>query len=207
MEDHIIETDIQSVKQSVKSKALFISDEDIVAQVLNKDKNLFLILVDRYEGKLTRYIKRFIWKEEDVKDVLQNIFIKAFENLNSFDDKYKFNSWIYSISHNESINFINKNNNKRLLEEIDFDTILPFAKAKENIETDIVTQEDKDILSSHISNLEYKYKEVIVLHYFEDFSYKEISDILKIPESTVGVRLKRAKDKLKKIPELKLLFK
>jgi RNA polymerase sigma-70 factor (ECF subfamily) len=173
-----------------------LTDEEIVEKVLHSDKNCFLLLVQRYESKIERYIRRFIYDIDDVSDVLQNVFVKVYTNLNSFDSDYKFNSWIYRIAHNESINYLKKNK-KGSSSLVDIDTILPVLFAKETADSKYLSGESKDEIEKALKFLDSKYREIIVLSYFEDLEYKEISEVLQIPVSTVGVRLRRAKEKLK----------
>ena len=80
-------------------------DEEIVAISLQR-KEVFGVLVRRYEERLSRYLRRLgVFRKEDVEDVLQNVFLKAYRNLNAFDQRLKFSSWIYRIAHNETVSF------------------------------------------------------------------------------------------------------
>src|SRR5690606_8168284 len=84
------------------------SDEMLVALSL-EDKERFGELIERYESKLGRYIARLgIRTAEDRQDVLQEIFLKVYKNLNGFDPKLSFSSWIYRIAHNEAISWYRK---------------------------------------------------------------------------------------------------
>ena len=85
-----------------------LTDEEIVRITREEDKEVYTHLVRRYEDKLLRYIKRYIKNEDTSEDVLQTTFIKAYENLNGFDIKKKFSSWIYRIAHNEALNKLKK---------------------------------------------------------------------------------------------------
>ncbi|MEY2665749.1 MAG: hypothetical protein RLZZ480_854, partial [Candidatus Parcubacteria bacterium] len=86
------------------------SDEEIVRLTL-KDPNQYGLLMERYEAKLKRYIIRLgVRNVDDQLDVLQEIFIKAYRNLNGFDTNLSFSSWIYRIAHNEAISFYRKKN-------------------------------------------------------------------------------------------------
>jgi RNA polymerase sigma-70 factor (ECF subfamily) len=172
------------------------TDESLVLKVLKEDKNTYIEIVKRYEEKLSRYIKRFIWDIDDATDVLQNVFIKAYQNLNSFDDSLKFNSWIYRIAHNESVNYLKKNK-KIGISFIDIDFVAPTLFAKEKSDEYVLDKEKKLEIEKVLEKLDVKYREIIVLNFFEDMSYDEISDILKIPISTVGTRVRRAKEKIK----------
>jgi len=148
-----------------------------------------------------RYIRRITnINFEDAEDLLQEIFIKVYTNLNDFDPKLKFSSWIYRIAHNEVIsNFrklkvrpekINSEINKDMLEKI---------KSDQNIEKEIDQKILKEKLNRLIDQLNVKYKEVIILKYLEDKTYEEISDIIKKPTNTVGTLINRAKKQLNNI--------
>jgi RNA polymerase sigma-70 factor, ECF subfamily len=84
------------------------SDEQLVEEVRSKDQELYSHIVDRYQAKLMRYIKYLIFDEYKAADVVQETFIKAFINLNGFDTRKKFSSWIYRIAHNEAMNSVKK---------------------------------------------------------------------------------------------------
>ncbi len=174
-----------------------LTDEDIAICVCNGDKDLYGVLIDRYESKLTRYVKRFTQHEEDVLDIIQTIFIKAYIHLQSFDSKRSFNSWIYRIAHNESVNYLKKRGGEKI-SFIDFDTFLPYLFAQEESDKLALDDETKRLMDASLQKIPPKYREVLVLFFYEELSYQEIADVLHIPISTVGVRIKRGKDALEK---------
>ncbi len=173
------------------------TDEQLVTLIRQGDKELFGVLIDRYEAKITRYVKRFIQNEEDVADIIQNVFIKVFINLQSFDVDRLFNSWIYRIAHNETVTYLKKKGSEKV-SFLDFDTVFPHPFAKETADKPTLDKELQNILSSSLSLIPLKYKEVLVLYFYEELSYQEIADILHIPIATVGVRLRRGKEQLEK---------
>lgn len=173
------------------------TDEEIVRLIISGDKDLFGELIDRYEDKLTRYVKRFIQQPDDVSDIIQIVFIKAYTNLQSFDTDRSFNSWVYRIAHNESITYLKKKSNEKV-SFIDFDTFLPHPFTKEGADNRTLKREMKELLENSLSNISPKYREVLVLYYYEELSYQEIADVLQIPIATVGVRIKRGKESLEK---------
>lgn len=173
------------------------TDEQIVAIIREGDKELFGVLIDRYEAKITRYIKRFIQNEEDIADIVQNVFIKVYVNLQSFDLSRVFNSWIYRIAHNETVTYLKKKGNEKV-SFLDFDTVLPHPFAKETADKPTLDKELETMLSANLASIPLKYKEVLVLYYYEELSYQEIADILRIPTATVGVRLRRGREHLEK---------
>jgi RNA polymerase sigma-70 factor, ECF subfamily len=173
-------------------------DEAIAKNVCLGDKEAYGVLIDRYEGKLLRYIKRFVQVEEDASDILQIIFIKAYTNLRGFDTSRSFNSWIYRIAHNECVNHLKKRSTEKV-SFIDFDTILPHLFADEESHTLAEKEETRRLLDSSLKSISPKYREILILYYYDDLSYEEIGEVLQIPTSTVGVRIKRGKDALHKI--------
>ncbi len=119
-------------------------------------------------------------------------------NLNSFDTTRSFNSWIYRIAHNESVTYLKKRSNEKV-SFIDFDTFLPHPFAKEEADTTTQKREIKEFLDTSLASISPKYREILVLYYYDELSYQEISDVLTIPIATVGIRIKRGKDALRKI--------
>lgn len=183
-----------SIKTTTKE---LLKDEEIVVRIIQGDKELIGELIDRYENKLTRYVRRFTQESEDVSDIIQIVFTKAYMNLQSFDVTRSFNSWIYRIAHNESVTHLKKRSGNKIT-FIDFDTFLPYFFAKETSDDRTRARENKEALDGSLSAISPKYREVLVLYYYDELSYQEIADILRIPTATVGVRIKRGKDALQK---------
>ena len=177
-----------------------ITDEAIVIRVQSGDAESFAMLVERYEQKMLRYTKRFLFQMEDTEDLVQEVFLKAFVNIKSVDTTRKFSSWLYRIAHNESINALKKRK-KEPVPFFDPASIFPHPVSKETAETEFEKQEIKTMIDISLEKLPATYREPLILYYIEELSYKEIADITRLPISTVGVRIRRAKDKLKKIYE------
>ncbi len=178
------------------------NDEQIVELIQSGRVELFGVLINRYEKKLLRYAGKMLDDYGDRQDVVQEIFIKTYINIQSFDTKRKFSSWLYRIAHNEIVNVFKKNKRLRFLPIFDLDTFFPqFTKDKSDFYLEAERREMQKIIEFGLNKLDRKYRESIILYYLEEFSYKEIADILKIPIATVGVRIKRAKQILKIIFE------
>ena len=176
------------------------TDEEITRLVQKGDIESFGVLVGRYEAKIARYAGKFLLNGEDAKDLAQEVFIKAYVNIQSFDANRKFSSWLYRIAHNEFINAIRKRSRIPVL-SFDFDAIFPHPIARETADSETNRRDLKETLDKCLDKLDVKYREPLVLYYFEEMSYQEISEILEIPVSTVGVRLRRGKETLKNIYE------
>ena len=174
------------------------TDEALAVKVQSGDSIAYGELMKRYESKLTRYASKFLLSSDDAQDLIQDVFIKAYENINSFDVSRKFSPWIYRIAHNEFINELNKRKSRKTVFTIDFDTFFPNLRANETSDKDSIDRELKEQLLKHVDALDTKYREVVVLYYIEGMEYSDISDILHIPVATVGVRLNRARALLQK---------
>lgn len=174
------------------------SDEELVRMTL-LDKSVFGVIVDRYQAKLTRYVARLgIRDVDDQLDVLQEIFLKTYKNLNGFDSSLKFSSWIYRIAHNEAISWYRKKNVRPEGHLIgDSEEIISFLGDKEEL-ADVTF--DKTVNAKEVNKalleIDEKYREAIILRFFEHKEYDEISDILKIPVGSVGTLLHRGKKQL-----------
>ncbi|MFA7301721.1 MAG: sigma-70 family RNA polymerase sigma factor [Candidatus Shapirobacteria bacterium] len=168
------------------------NDEEIVKLVVEGDIEKYGEIIERYEKRLRGFIKKLIGNNLEIDDLVENSLISAYQNLNGFDFKLKFSSWILRIAHNKTIDYIKKKKPKILGDEMD--DIKEEKKLMEDME---IEEEGKKELHRSIDKLDIKYKEIIVLYYFEEKNYEEISDILHITTSNVGVMLNRAKLKLK----------
>lgn len=174
------------------------TDEEIVALIKQGDTELFGELIKRYESKMKRYAKKFLFDRQDTDDLVQDVFIKAYINLQSFDNERKFSPWVYRIAHNTYVNALKKKLTDKVF-PIDFDTFLPHPKAADTADAQSEYEFTKAVLDKHIGLIPEKYREPIILFFYEEMDYKEIAQVLSIPVSTVGVRIKRGKDKLKAI--------
>ena len=174
------------------------TDEQIAYEVQKGDIESFGLLMGRYEQKMIRYARKFLFRGDDVDDMVQDVFIKAYVNIKSLDTTRRFSPWLYRIAHNEFISAIRKKGRDRLM-FLDLDLLFPHLRAKETADGDLHNQELQQMLNNGLSQLSPKYREPLVLYYSEEMNYKEIADILKIPAATVGVRLNRGKQLLKKI--------
>jgi RNA polymerase sigma-70 factor (ECF subfamily) len=168
-----------------------LTDEEIAKTVQLGDAEAFGKLIERYEAKMTRYARRFLFIGDDSKDVVQDIFIKAYMNMKSFDATRRFSPWLYRIAHNELVNAMKKRTRSPVF-SFDFDTLLPHPTAKETADEQTNQNEIRKLLESSLDKLDAKYKDPLVLYYLEELDYKEIAEVLQIPIATVGVRLKRA---------------
>jgi RNA polymerase sigma-70 factor (ECF subfamily) len=173
------------------------TDEQIVVLTL-KNQDYYLCLMKRYEAKLLNYILKISnISREDGEDILQEVFVKAYQNLNDFDLNFKFSNWIYSIAHNATISAFRKKKVRPQTvswEDKDLNNILESTLDVENTSLQKLTY--KQILKI-INRLPLKYKDVLILKFMEGKDYREISDILHKPMGTIATLINRAKKSLK----------
>lgn len=175
-------------------------DENLVLESL-VNKEAFGEIINRYQEKLGRYIsRRAKLSREDKEDLLQNIFIKTYLNLNSFDISLKFSSWIYRIAHNETISWYRKQKIRPqvYLDEED-NNLEKYIASEIDIEKEYANKSLIEKVREVLPQISEKYREIIMLRFFEEKDYEEISDILEIPPGTVATRISRGKKELKEI--------
>jgi RNA polymerase sigma-70 factor (ECF subfamily) len=127
------------------------------------------------------------------EDAVQDAFIKAYINLNGFNVKKKFSSWIYRIVHKEAMNMLSRQKKQiPMNEKIEHDSGV-------NLEDEFIKNELTSRAHHCLEQIPLIYKEPLSLFYLEEKSYEEIGDILRIPIGTVGVRISRAKSMMRKI--------
>jgi len=176
-----------------------LTDNELVEIVREHDPERYAELIERYQGKLFAYLYRLTGAREETEDLLQDVFIKAFRNLRSYDISRKFSSWIYRIAHNEAVNHIKRRSLKRFIPWEDITAtkdMLVMSSSEEAADIAHMREEDRQEVDRVINRLPFKYKQVLVLRYYSDKSYEEISEILGKPINTVGTLINRAKKRM-----------
>jgi len=167
------------------------TDVELVGMSL-EDSDHFLCLSKRYEDKLLRYIIRISkFSREDAEDVLQDVFIKTYFNLNGFDTELQFSSWIYRIAHNEAVSAIRKKVVRPFI-SLEVEDLVKFGDSFD-MTKEMDNALDRKMIDEALSKLDEKYRDVLVLRFLDEKDYIEIADILKKPVSTVGNLILRGK--------------
>ncbi|MDH4036480.1 MAG: sigma-70 family RNA polymerase sigma factor [Candidatus Krumholzibacteria bacterium] len=169
------------------------TDAELVRECLSGNQRAFETLVRKYEKPIYNVALRILKDPDDAMDISQTVFVKAYEKLESFDEKREFFSWIYRIAINESINASKKTRRQDEYESGVTAALPPTQEEQRNAE--ILSEE----IERAIEVLTLDYRMVIVLRHFHDFSYQEIAEILDIPEKTVKSRLFTARQQLKDV--------
>lgn len=174
-----------------------VTDEDLATRVREGEEQAFVELVSRYQAKLLRYGHKFLSDQDPIEDVVQDVFVKVYQNINSFDASRRFSPWIYRIAHNAFVNVLRKRSREPML-VLDFDLLVSHYSSEEDTAGDRERSDVKVAIEKGIQELSPAYREIIALYYVEELSYAEISEILHVPIGTVGIRLRRARAALQK---------
>jgi RNA polymerase sigma-70 factor (ECF subfamily) len=165
-------------------------DHALIERCKQGDRRALEELVGHYEKPLFNAAYRILGNPDDAADATQVAFMKAFEHLDQYDPKYKFFSWIYRIAVNESINQLKRGRNQQPLD----DTEVTDQRGPEaTVQAGDLSREIQDGLME----LKEDYRTVVVLRHFSECSYRQISEILQIPEKTVKSRLYSARQLIK----------
>lgn len=178
-------------------------DSELIRAALRGDDRGYKLLMKKYHGQIASFIYRMVRDREQVEDLTQESFIKAFASLKSFNEEYAFSTWLYKIATNNCIDYIRK---KKLqtysidkpIESKDSD--FTFELTDETYETDreIIRHQRATVISEAIARLPEKYRTVIRLRHTEEKSYEEIAEELKLPLGTVKAHIFRARELLYK---------
>ena len=159
-----------------KARLNTITDTELVKRIQQNEGKYeaFEVLIKRYQEKLYSAIRKIVSNHEDTNDILQNVFLKAWNNIDKFKGNSQIYTWLYRISYNESINFLNSNK-KHIHADLDDSE----HKNSQNLEADHIYNGDKIYakLMSAVEQLPEKQKRVFNLKYFEEKKYTEIAEI------------------------------
>jgi RNA polymerase sigma-70 factor, ECF subfamily len=178
--------------------ALTPTDQDLVTAAL-LDRHAYALILRRWHPILSRYLHRFLGHSaEATDDVLQDVFIKVYLNLNGYDHARPFGPWIYRIARNEALNFLRHRKAEPPMvtgEEAQFiiEQLTDGVDLQETSEQ--LRIEDK--VRSAINQLDLRYRDVLVLRFLEDKGYDEIAEIMRVPAGTVATLISRGTRQLR----------
>lgn len=198
-------SDQNPLKKSERESASESSKEDdkLVAAAVEGDEAAYAQLVDKYQRALFFHIAKLVKDREQIEDLVQEAFMKAFGNLKTYNTDYAFSTWLYRIATNHSIDYLRK----RKLQTLSIDEPQKTKDGELEIQLpdesyitdrDIIRKQRKQIIHNSIENLPDKYREVIRMRHMEEKSYQEIADILDLPLGTVKAHIFRAREMLYK---------
>lgn len=183
-----------------------LKDLELVKLAVEKrDQNSFAKLMSRYKDSIFFMVLKMVHNRDDAEDITMESFSKAFNNIERYDQKYAFSTWLFKIATNNCIDFIRK----KRLETTSIDKTTENDKGDEigiDVKSDAPNPEEGMMkaqrafsVRAHLNKLDTKYRQLIELRYYEELSYEEIAVQLELPLGTVKAQLFRAKDMLYKL--------
>lgn len=174
-------------------------DRELILRILNKNDELaYKILEKKYSKIIASLIRKMIKDDDDVADLVQETFIKAFSSLKSYKFEYSFSAWLYRIASNNCIDFIRKkkfhfisiNNDRNNSQE---EPLIEIPDENKTADLKIIENEKQEIINRAIEGLPEKYREIIKLRHIEELDYTQIAERLRMPLGTVKANLFRAR--------------
>jgi RNA polymerase sigma-70 factor (ECF subfamily) len=182
------------------------SDQQLVRRALKKDERAFEELVGRFQKPIVNYITRMVGNYDLALDLSQDVFVKAFVALRTYNENFKFGSWIFKIASNTVIDHLRKGSPP--LTSLDN----PIVTADDEIRMEVASEdfiadalleqsEIRTALARLIEKLPESYREMIVLRHINELSYEEIAEVKDLPLGTVKNRTFRAREMLRQMIE------
>jgi len=170
------------------------SDQLIVALIVSGQKDLFRLLVRRYERAVYGMGLGFFRNAEDASDFVQEVFIKVYRNLSRFEKRSRFSTWLYKIAYNTAVNGVNRRKEFRSLAEWETAAAGDDGSLPEN---ELIRNAAREAVLESMRELPERYRACIDLFFFYDLSYREIEEITGFPVNTIKSHVFRAKKLLR----------
>ncbi len=179
------------------------TDKELVRRVQKGDKRAFDLLFDRYKHKIAGLISRFVRDPQEVEDVMQESFIKAYRALPRFRGDAAFYTWLYRIAINTSKNYLVSRSRRPPAVDIDAEEAEFYEgseplKETENPENQLARDELEAAIDEAIQNLPDELRSAVTLREFDGLSYEQIADVMECPIGTVRSRIFRAREAIDK---------
>ncbi|MEC7752997.1 MAG: RNA polymerase sigma factor [Bacteroidota bacterium] len=175
-----------------------LTDTEVIGRILSGEKELFEILMRRYNQTLYRVVRGYIVSESEVEDIMQEAYLKAYLKLDEFRGNSAFSTWLIRIGMNEALQKLRKRKQAMFIEAAGTtDHTHKIVAPEPGPEKKVIGGETRAILEQTIDRLPEKYRLVFILHELEGTPRQEIARLLDLSDSNVKVRLHRAKKLLK----------
>lgn len=159
--------------------------DELIKSLKKNEEEAYFELVNTYGNKLLKTCFLMIKDEKEAEDIVQETFVKVFKNIKSFKGKSSLYTWIYKIAQNTI-----RDRYKIKIQTIPYED---YTVSQYNTEKMVIDKEKREILKNELNNINFIYKQVLVLFYFDEFTIKEISEILDEKEGTIKSRLSRGR--------------
>jgi RNA polymerase sigma factor (sigma-70 family) len=181
-------------------------DYELVQNALHGDEKAFTRLLSRYRDSIYFMLLKMVNNRNDAEDLTLEAFGKAFKNLHQYSPTYAFSTWLFKIASNNCIDFLRRKKGSYIVTENNVDPVenneAAKLKSKDPDPEEKLIRQQKAILLHHVvRKLKPRYRNLVELRYFREFSYEEIASELNLPLGTVKAQLFRAREMLFKLIE------
>ncbi len=169
--------------------------DDQILEFIKDGKTIdkgFRILMDNYQAKLYHHIRTLVGDHEDADDVLQNTFIKAYRNIDKFEERSSLFTWLFKIATNESLTCIGSNKKKQITDNIENHENIQYVSGFANLTGDFI----RSALDKAINELPQQQRTIFSLRYFEEMSYNDMSGILGVTNGALKASYHHAVKKI-----------
>ncbi|MFZ2282429.1 MAG: RNA polymerase sigma factor [Lutibacter sp.] len=170
-------------------------DEYYIQQTLNGNVNDYAFLVEKYKHMVFTLTIRIVKNREEAEEVSQDVFVKAYKNLNNFKGESKFSTWIYKIAYYASLDVLKRNKRQISSENIDVIKERDLGNTDDSLKH-LYDKERKQIINDALLKLSEDERVIITLYYFEELPIKEISKVVDLSEDNIKIKLFRSRKKL-----------
>ena len=187
-----------NINSNLSEKAQF--DVRLVERAKKDDQAAYAQLMDRYQEAIYYMLLKMVNNANDAEDLTIEAFSKAFKNLEQYTPNFAFSTWLFKIASNNCIDFIRK----KRIDHISLDREIGDRDRASNIiiaevpdpEEDLIKKQKATLMRSVVTTLKPRYRDLVELRYFKEYSYEEIADELNLPLGTVKAQLFRARELL-----------
>ena len=169
------------------------TDQQLVERALDGDTVAFEHLFNRYRDSIYQlYVQRTSGRTDDASDLLQETFVKVYLNMQRYDSRYTFGQWVYTIARNTFIDFVRRRQDDLPIDE-------RFAAPASNAPTpeeSVINLQQRSQIEHYLERLAPRYRQLILMRFFEEYSYEEIAAKLSLPLGTVKTQIHRAREQM-----------
>ncbi|MEC8298814.1 MAG: RNA polymerase sigma factor RpoE [Pseudomonadota bacterium] len=175
-----------------------INDYRLVQRVQKGDKKSFDLLVLRYQQRVTAVVGRYNLSSDEIKDITQETFIKAYRSIDRFRGESKFYTWLYRIAINSTKNHLIAKSRRPPDVDIDVSEITSLLQSTTGPESEFEAERLDQVVQTAISKLPQELKVAMIMREYEGMSYEDISSIMECPIGTVRSRIFRAREAIER---------
>jgi RNA polymerase sigma factor (sigma-70 family) len=187
------------INHNLSDKAL--QDYCLVQNAIKGDQKSYAELLGRYRDAIYFMLLKMVNNKIDAEDLTIEAFGKAFRNLSQYSPSFAFSTWLFKIASNNCIDFLRKKKNDVIsldnpTDNSDQDQSIPLAANVLDPEEELIKDQKENVMRNIVTKLKPRYRKLIELRYFNEYSYEEISKELELPIGTVKAQLFRARELL-----------